>query len=385
MPHPLRRQPGNHATVTIRTHWSDAVIRALVRPAQPADAAAAAAGLLAAHTGQAAVILFTAADRCVTALAVRDETGDVDEPEQSTEEISVCDLFSPERLAAQTGVADRLDIDTIRVWPELLAVCVSGPDCGPEADGETAVEAARLILGQARSRQILLPQHSHLEAMAEFAAGAGHEINNPLGSIIGRTRLLLQDETRADRRQALGVIGSQAWRIRDMIGDCMLFARPPQPEFEDCCLNDLIPEAAGRAVESMEQPATCLNVQVPESPTVISVDPNQMRTLITHLVRNSIEAASGAGRTPRISVSVRPEADAVCVTVEDSGPGVTDEAVNRHLFDPFFSGRQAGRGIGFGLSVCWQIVRRHHGLILAESPDGGGFRVVTVLPKQQPA
>ena len=75
-------------------------------------------------------------------------------------------------------------------------------------------------------------RRAKLEALAEFAAGAGHEINNPAATIVGRVELLLKGETNPERRQALLTIGAQALRIRDMIGDLMLFARPPRPEPE---------------------------------------------------------------------------------------------------------------------------------------------------------
>ncbi len=71
-----------------------------------------------------------------------------------------------------------------------------------------------------------------LEAMAEFAAGAGHEINNPVATIAGRAALLLKSESDPERRRALETIGGQAYRIRDMIGDAMTFARPPEPRRE---------------------------------------------------------------------------------------------------------------------------------------------------------
>ncbi|MGD0384000.1 MAG: histidine kinase dimerization/phospho-acceptor domain-containing protein, partial [Thermoguttaceae bacterium] len=70
-----------------------------------------------------------------------------------------------------------------------------------------------------------------LEAMAEFAAGAGHEINNPLTIIAGRAQLFLQGETDPERRRSLALVNSQAMRIYEMIADMMLFARPPQPNF----------------------------------------------------------------------------------------------------------------------------------------------------------
>src|SRR2546425_8106692 len=79
-----------------------------------------------------------------------------------------------------------------------------------------------------------------LAALAEFAAGAGHEINNPVATIVGRAELLLKDETNPERRQALLTIGAQALRVRDMIGDLMLFARPPKPEPQSLDLDEVV-------------------------------------------------------------------------------------------------------------------------------------------------
>src|SRR5690606_20308915 len=74
-----------------------------------------------------------------------------------------------------------------------------------------------------------LLEREKLEALAEFAAGAGHEMNNPLAVIAGRAQLLLKDETDAQKRRELAVIHAQAMRVHEMIADLMLFARPPQP------------------------------------------------------------------------------------------------------------------------------------------------------------
>ncbi len=85
-------------------------------------------------------------------------------------------------------------------------------------------------------------ERAKLEALAEFAAGAGHEINNPLAAISGRVQLLLATETDPAKRQALKTIGGQVYRIRDMIGDLMLFARPPKPDPELLDLAETISE-----------------------------------------------------------------------------------------------------------------------------------------------
>src|SRR6267142_1449058 len=85
-----------------------------------------------------------------------------------------------------------------------------------------------------------------LRALAEFAAGAGHEINNPVATIVGYAQQLLAGETDPDRRHALATIGAQAYRIRDMIGDIMLFARPPAPNPRHIELSEVLREVVGK-------------------------------------------------------------------------------------------------------------------------------------------
>src|SRR5437773_12387659 len=87
-------------------------------------------------------------------------------------------------------------------------------------------------------------EEEKLAALAEFAAGAGHEINNPLAVICGRAELLLREETHPERRRDLATIHAQARRIYEMIADLMLFARPPQPALAPVDLDGLLVELA---------------------------------------------------------------------------------------------------------------------------------------------
>ena len=75
------------------------------------------------------------------------------------------------------------------------------------------------------------------------------------------------------------------------------------------------------------------------------------------------------------------EARSAEVIVRDDGPGIS-EAVRRHLFDPFFSGREAGRGLGFGLSKCWRIVTDHGGRVVVNNVEGGGAEFTIALPQR---
>lgn len=206
-----------------------------------------------------------------------------------------------------------------------------------------------------------------LEALAEFAAGAGHEINNPLATIIGRTQLLLKDEQDPRRRQMLLAIGAQAYRIRDMIGDAMLFGRPPLPERKPV---DLI-EAVRRVIDVQAADLTSDRCTVhfhPQQSIVLSADPTQFAIVINELLRNSRQALQPRGGV--IEIGAAAQAGQVLIEVTDHGCGFTD-LEKQHAFDPFFSGRQAGRGLGFGLPKIWRIVEHHQGSIeIRSSPSG---------------
>ncbi len=355
--------------------WNDRIFRCLAAPSEPEDAAtaAAAAWLMIGCADAATVVLFESASRYVRATGALNGHG-VPEIGIDFGHQPVTALFAPEDLFignAEVPAATYL-------WPDRLAACgVTSP--AASIPDHARVTVAR-ILERATTQQTIVPDAEHMESLAEFAAGAGHEINNPLGSIIGQTQLLLKQEDQTDRRQSLSTIGAQAWRIRDMIGDCMLFARPPAAERDQCNLSSLIREAAEKAAQSLDEPADHLEFRLPDGSLSADVDATQIRTLVTHLIRNSIEAGRESDMANRVTVELEADRNAVMLTIEDRGPGIGDEQIRRHLFDPFYSGRQAGRGIGFGLPVCWQIARNHGGLILCETPDTGGTRFVTAFP-----
>lgn len=218
-----------------------------------------------------------------------------------------------------------------------------------------------------------------LRALAEFAAGAGHEINNPIATIIGHVQLLLANETDPERRHSLQTIGGQAYRIRDMIGDVMLFARPPQPKPQSLDLSEVAREVAAKFADDAAAANVRLDVEAFTS-VPIWADPTQLRIVISSLLRNSLEAISGSGQiTVRTSAAEQGGRPVAVLAVIDNGRGFSD-VEREHLFDPFYSGRQAGRGLGFGLSKCWRIIMLHGGTITAESQPGQPTIFTVVWP-----
>ncbi len=224
-----------------------------------------------------------------------------------------------------------------------------------------------------------------LAALAEFAAGAGHEINNPLATIVGRAQALLKHEDDPGRRQSLATIAAQAFRIRDMIGDLMVIARPPAPIVERLVLNDAVAAGVAPFRDAALERSCSLTFEA-EKTVFATADPTQLNVVLSELVRNSLNAVGPSGGAIRISVATRSTDRGSCsvLTVTDNGRGLSEKD-REHLFDPFYSGRDAGRGLGFGLCKCWRIVVNHGGSIEVESTPGVGttFRVLWPAPSSE--
>lgn len=222
-----------------------------------------------------------------------------------------------------------------------------------------------------------------LAAMRELAYGASHEINNPLANIASRAQSLLRDEKDPEKRRKLATINAQAFRAFEMIADLMLFAKPPQPNKQPVDLRAIAAAVVAELAGDAAAQGTELTTTAAEGALVASVDRTQIEMALRALVRNSIEALGSGGSVTVVArrsdgeSSDRPFAELV---VTDTGPGISAELRPR-VFDPYFSGREAGRGLGVGLSKCWRIAELHGGRIVVDSPASGA-QVRLVLPLQ---
>ncbi len=229
------------------------------------------------------------------------------------------------------------------------------------------VEADADFLHEALGRQVAAAEQrlraSKLAAMAEFAAGAGHEINNPLAVISGQAQYVLAHaaqwftaEACDGPRKSLQAVITQTKRIHNLLRDLMQFARPspPRPTWFD--LTELLAESAASVRDLAEQRHVRLEVQSGQGQVSVRADREQVKTALAHVLRNAVEAAPAEGWAR--AVLQAPAADRVALAVEDSGPG-PDETKRDHLFDPFYSGRCAGRGRGLGLPTRPERTPRH--------------------------
>lgn len=246
---------------------------------------------------------------------------------------------------------------------------------------------ARLHKLEARFAETL--EEEKLEALKAFAYGASHEINNPLANISTRAQTLLREEQDPERRHKLRTINTQAFRAHELIADLMLFARPPALSLAAVDLVSLVDQVVGELASEAEGQKTQL-VRLPTAARVpVSADAGHLAAALRAVCVNSLEAVRLGGRI-ELSVlapaAAPPDSDGRAwaeIIVADSGPGIPAE-LRRHLFDPYFSGREAGRGLGLGLTKAWRIVNQHGGRIDVEQPPQGAVLRIR-LPVSGPA
>ena len=271
------------------------------------------------------------------------------------------------------------DHPAVELTPEellrrLSEIAARSPDLGELLPQLEHFVARHSVLENDFAAQLL---REKLAAMQALAYGASHEINNPLANIAARAQSLLVDEKEPQRRRSLATINAQAFRAHEMIADLMLFAKPPAPvkkpvnlvSLADQVVSELADDARAQGTELIRRPGGAAELSV-------NADEVQLGVALRAVCQNALEAVRRGGR---VLVIVEECEGAAHVHVSDSGPGLTDEA-RRHLFDPFYSGREAGRGLGLGLSKAWRIMELHGGQIVVASREGQGTTFTLVLP-----
>ena len=226
-------------------------------------------------------------------------------------------------------------------------------------------------------------QRQKREAIYQFAYGLSHELNNPLANIATRGGVLAEQESHPQRKILLEAIVNNAMRGCEMLGDLMLVARPPQLKLKSARIDSVV----SSAVNSAQRWAKNLNVDLKlhiQTTREIQLDADAMREALWSLIRNGLEAMFDGGA---ITVNVRDcrpldgEPLGVCIEISDQGSGLSPAALE-HCFDPYYSGREAGRGLGLGLSKAQRIVELHHGRIALANRPGGGVVARIVLPAE---
>jgi signal transduction histidine kinase/HD-like signal output (HDOD) protein len=217
-------------------------------------------------------------------------------------------------------------------------------------------------------------------SVGEMAAGAAHEMNNPLAVISGRSQLLAAQLTDPKLKHAATLIHDQSHRLSEIITELMDFAQPAPPSPGIVDVADLVGRAIHDAKMLTEQADRTVEMTLTDVPPV-RVDQTQVSAAIAELIGNAIQATDPRTGEIEIHAAYDTGSAQVVVTISDNGCGM-DEPTLRRAFDPFFSAKPAGRRRGLGLAKALRWIEASGGSIKLESRPEQGTRTVILLPSE---
>lgn len=220
---------------------------------------------------------------------------------------------------------------------------------------------------------------SSVASIAEMAAGAAHELNNPLAVIAGRAQMLrrLVRDEELDRQLAL--IDEQARRASQIVADLVQFAKPETPQPARIQLGAWVQQLCQHWQTRSSLESGRIIIQLADPGVCVRADPAQLDEAANAVIANAVEAMSPLTACLIINSPARPSDEHVVVTFGDNGCGMTPEVL-RHACDPFYSHRPAGRGRGMGLSRAARLLQVNGGRLTIESAPDVGTRVSFILP-----
>ena len=222
--------------------------------------------------------------------------------------------------------------------------------------------------------QAQIVQSEKLVSLGQLAAGAAHEINNPLTAILGYSDLLAEDAALPDKaRQTAGKIRDQARRTKTLVGNLLSFARQVPPERTLLDINTVVNNAVQLRTLDLRSGTTRIELQLESVLPGVRGDANQLMQVFFNIVSNAIDAME-ATNGGVLTVKTLRDRGNVAILFSDSGPGLKEP---HRVFDPFYTTKPVGKGTGLGLSICFGIVQEHGGRILCYNRQEGGavFRV----------
>jgi signal transduction histidine kinase len=258
-----------------------------------------------------------------------------------------------------------------------------------------------------REKDGMLLHQDKLASIGQLAAGVAHEINNPMGFIMGNLSTLKQyagslqkycqlvennvpDSIRPALQEArkqldldyilddltplLAESTEGAERVRRIVMDLKDFARPDSEEMHDADLNQLIQSTINIVRNELRYVAE-LDLQLGELPRLVCHS-QQINQVISNLLVNAAHAIETQGV---ITVITSHQGDHVVLVIADTGKGIPPELCSR-IFDPFFTTKEVGKGTGLGLSISYDIIKKHNGEITVESEVGKGTTFTVKLP-----
>jgi signal transduction histidine kinase len=257
-----------------------------------------------------------------------------------------------------------------------------------DKDRARLLERSEQSIENLQRLQAQLVQTEKLVSLGQLAAGAAHEINNPLAAILGYSDLLADDTTLPEKARATAAkIRDQARRTKTLVGNLLSFARQVPPERTLLDINTVVTNAMQLRSLDLRSAKTRVELQLESVLPGVRGDGNQLMQVFFNIIKNAVDAME-ANEGGMLTIKTIRDRGNVVVLFSDTGPGIKEP---HRVFDPFYTTKPVGKGTGLGLSICFGIVQEHAGKILCYNGQKGGavFRVelpavLAALPAREP-
>ncbi len=312
--------------------------------------------------------------------------------------------FLSERERELLATLDIRCIFPLFVMNRVTGLVCLGPKSGDERYGRDEIELLNTLLGQAafafenaylseqqKTRLRKMYRADRLATLGQLAAGAAHEIRNPLTSIRSTIQYLEKDERDENRHSLVQDLLEEVDRINGIIEGLLSFSRPSEPQREPCDLHQLLEQTITLVSTTARKRNVAIDLEYRTSERMLRADPAQLKQVFLNIVMNALQAMEDGG-TLAVDADMRqggefgsPQSNVFRIAFRDTGAGIPRGDLD-HVFDPFFTTKRDGTGLG--LSISYGIVRQHGGEIEIESrtigeyPDRHGTRVSVMLPAE---
>lgn len=233
-----------------------------------------------------------------------------------------------------------------------------------------------------KESQEAMVQQEKMVGVGQLAAGIAHELNTPLGTIIGYAQMLREDLAKEPGLKAslpdIDEIIGQAGRCRDLVKNLLNFSRRSSSEKVNSDINDIVLKIMSLIVHDFEMKGLRVQTELEADMPRARVNENEIAQVVLNLANNAADSMSSGGDL-RVSTHYDETSDRICLTVSDTGSGIKESDRTR-VFEPFFTTKEVGKGTGLGLSICYKIVENHLGSIEFDTATGKGTTFRVYLP-----
>lgn len=278
------------------------------------------------------------------------------------------ELAAYSAMLKKNGYVDDLEAEFRKADASIIHVLISASAIHDDLGNIIGCEGIAKDLTRIKTMMGQLVASEKMASVGSMAAGIAHEINTPIGIILGYAQLMKDDfEKDSEIYQNLLVIERQAKASRGIVADLLKFSRQSKSAREDISINEVLRDIIAVTEHSLNIDHIQIDISFADNLPIITGDAEKLRQVIVNLINNGHHAMAERGGNLFLSTEYDRLNKQIIIVVRDTGSGISKE-IKTKIFDPFFTTKPVGQGTGLGLAVSYGIIQEHRGSIEVISP-----------------